>query len=74
MGLDPSEAAAIAQDYFRTADALTRLGWGISGYVYAIYHALAQHDIYYMDFRPSNVNLQGLPGLQEYDPSTSDEF
>jgi hypothetical protein len=28
--------------------------------VYAVYHSLAQRGIYYMDFRPSNLNLTGL--------------
>jgi hypothetical protein len=31
--------------------------------VYAIYNSLVQHGIYYMDFRPSNLKLDGLPGL-----------
>jgi hypothetical protein len=31
---------------------------------HAVYESLAQHDLYYMDFRPSNLNLRGLPGLQ----------
>jgi hypothetical protein len=26
----------------------------------AVYHSLAQRGIYYMDFRPSNLNLTGL--------------
>jgi hypothetical protein len=30
---------------------------------YAVHHSLAQHGLYYMDFRPSNMNLTGLPGL-----------
>jgi hypothetical protein len=34
MELDQKAAAEIAQRYFRTKQPLTRLGWGISGYVY----------------------------------------
>lgn len=35
---------------------------------YAVYNWLAQHGLYYMDFRPSNVKLDGLPGLLPFDP------
>lgn len=31
-------------------------------FVHEVYHALARHDIYYLDFRPSNLNLEGLRG------------
>jgi len=31
---------------------------------WAVYHALAKHGIYYVDLRPSNVNLTHLPGLE----------
>lgn len=41
--------------------------------IYDIYNSLAQHGLYYLDFRPSNVNLTGLPGLQPHDPSASDQ-
>jgi hypothetical protein len=34
MELDHAGALAIAQRYFDTTDTLTRLGWGISGFVY----------------------------------------
>lgn len=34
---------------------------------YAVYNSLARHHLYYVDFRPSNLNLTGLPGLQPYD-------
>lgn len=30
---------------------------------YAVYTSLSQHGMYYMDFRQSNLNLDGLPGL-----------
>lgn len=30
---------------------------------YSVYAALARHGIYYLDLRPSNLNLEGLPGL-----------
>ncbi|MBC8107990.1 MAG: serine/threonine protein kinase [Anaerolineae bacterium] len=29
--------------------------------IYAVYAALARHGIYYMDFRPSNINMTGHP-------------
>lgn len=34
MELDAKAAAEIAQKYFHTMAPLTRLGWGISGYVF----------------------------------------
>lgn len=34
---------------------------------YDVYHSLAKHGIYYMDFRPSNMKLDGLPGLLPHD-------
>ena len=34
--------------------------------VYAVYNTLSQHGIYYVDFRPSNLNLAGLPGLKPF--------
>jgi hypothetical protein len=139
MELDQKAAAEIAQRYFRTKQPLTRLGWGISGYVYlspdlqtvsnlygltspklrgyrtdlklirmdfvrapylldfagvrfippdfpadtmelwhagieenfaphtnivyAVYNTLSGHGLYYLDFRPSNLKLQGHPDL-----------
>ena len=36
--------------------------------IYGIYAALARHGIYYMDFRPSNVNMNGHPDAK---PSTN---
>ena len=33
-------------------------------FVYAVYHSLIRHGIYYMDFRPSNLKLDNLPGLE----------
>ena len=38
-----------------------------SSIIYAVYHSLSQHGMYYMDFRVSNVKLDGLSGLQPYD-------
>lgn len=35
--------------------------------VYGIYAALARHGIYYMDFRPSNLNLNGHPDAKPAD-------
>jgi hypothetical protein len=40
---------------------------------YSVYHALAKHGMYYMDFRPSNLNLTGLPGLEPMDQSSDDD-
>jgi hypothetical protein len=34
---------------------------------YAVYDSLAKMGIYYLDFKPSNMNLKGLPGLQPYE-------
>jgi hypothetical protein len=34
---------------------------------------LAQHGIYYMDCRPSNLNLNGLPGLEPTETADGDE-
>lgn len=31
--------------------------------VYDVYNTLARHGLYYMDFRPSNLKLDGLPNL-----------
>lgn len=41
--------------------------------VYDVYHSLAKHGLFYMDFRPSNLNMTGLPGSQPYDPTANDE-
>jgi hypothetical protein len=54
MSLDLAAAAKIAQDYLRTTAPLKPLGWGIGGFVYL--------------FRPSNLKLEGLPGLEAFDP------
>jgi hypothetical protein len=29
--------------------------------------------MYYVDFRPTNMKLDGLPELELYDPATSDD-
>lgn len=34
--------------------------------IYDVYHMLSRHGIWYMDFRPSNIKLEGLP---DYDPA-----
>jgi hypothetical protein len=34
--------------------------------IYDVYHLLSRHGIWYMDFRPSNIKLEGLP---DYDPT-----
>jgi len=34
-----------------------------------VYQSLAKHGIYYVDFRPSNLNLTGLPDAVPYPPS-----
>jgi len=39
---------------------------------YAVYRSLAQHGMYYMDFRPTNLKLEGLPGLEPFDPSADE--
>jgi hypothetical protein len=39
---------------------------------YAVYNTLAKHGLYYMDFRPTNLNLTGLPGLEPYDQADTD--
>jgi len=44
-----------------------------SAIIYAVYHALAKHGIYYLDFRPSNVNLTGLPGSRSMDVNDSEQ-
>jgi len=36
---------------------------------YAVYNTLAKHGLYYVDFRPSNLNLTGPPGLEPYNPA-----
>lgn len=41
--------------------------------VYAVYHALIRHGIYYLDFRPSNLNLAGHPGLKSNEPDENDD-
>lgn len=41
--------------------------------VYAVYHTLAQHGIYYLDFRQSNLKLEGLTGLSPDDEPDGDD-
>lgn len=37
--------------------------YGSNAYMaYAVYESLSKHGIYYLDFRPTNMKLDGLPG------------
>jgi hypothetical protein len=36
--------------------------------IYSVYNSLINYGIWYMDFRPSNINLKGLPGMLPDDP------
>jgi hypothetical protein len=40
---------------------------------HAVYESLARHGMYYLDFRPSNMKLDGLQGLEPYMPSAADD-
>ena len=39
---------------------------------YLVYESLTKHGIYYTDFRPSNLKLDGYPGLEPW-PAEDDE-
>lgn len=39
-----------------------------------VHDSLAKRGIYYMDFRPTNMKLDGYPGLEPLDPSAADEL
>jgi hypothetical protein len=41
--------------------------------IYDVYHILSRHGIWYMDFRPSNIRLEGLPDYDPVPDSDSDE-
>jgi hypothetical protein len=41
---------------------------------YDVYASLARHGMYYLDFRPSNLNLTGLPGLEPMEPPDFDDL
>ena len=41
---------------------------------YDVYRTLAGHGLYYVDFRPSNMNIEGLPGLLPHDPPTWEDL
>ena len=41
---------------------------------YAVYDSLKKHGIYYTDFRPSNMNVTGLPGLEPVESPDDDDF
>jgi hypothetical protein len=69
------------EEYFQNEDTLTdwhktiRFRYGSNASIaYAIHNALARHGIYYMDFRPSNLNLTGLADLEPPDQSEDDGF
>lgn len=40
---------------------------------YDVYNSLARHGIYYLDFRPSNMKLDGLPGLKPFPQANTDD-
>lgn len=40
---------------------------------YLVYEALAKRGLYYMDFRPTNLNVEGLPGAEPFKPSESED-
>ncbi|MCC7350260.1 MAG: hypothetical protein IT446_06795 [Phycisphaerales bacterium] len=40
--------------------------------VYDVYNSLMRHGLYYMDFRPSNLNLTNHPDLLPHNPSSLD--
>jgi hypothetical protein len=41
---------------------------------YAVYNSLAKHGMYYVDFRPSNLNTAGLPGLEPFEPGEEESW
>jgi len=41
---------------------------------YAAHHALTRYGMYYMDLRPSNVNLTGFPGVEADPPSEFEDL
>lgn len=41
---------------------------------YAVYDVLARHGIYYTDFRPSNMNVEGLPGTDPPDQGDAEDI
>jgi hypothetical protein len=41
---------------------------------YLVYESLARHGIFYLDFRKSNMLLDGLPGTVPFDENTDDDF
>ena len=40
---------------------------------YAVYNTLAGYGLYYVDIRPSNLNIEGLPELEPHDPGADDD-
>lgn len=42
--------------------------------VYAVYNSLKEHGLYYVDFRPTNLKLDGLPGLLPPNPEPDESF
>lgn len=74
-------AGVLLESPYRAFDAERLQHWhdSISGFfgpnahiAYAIYNTLSQYGLYYVDFRPSNLNLSGLPGLEPYDPNVEE--
>jgi hypothetical protein len=41
---------------------------------YSVYESLSKHGIYYMDFRITNMKLDGLPGIEPYTPPSIDDL
>ena len=44
---------------------IVELFGGNAQFVHEVYHALAAYELYYLDFRPSNLNLTGLRDLPD---------
>lgn len=42
--------------------------------VYAVYNSLSKYGLYYIDFRPSNLNITGLPGAEPVQSSGDEEM
>jgi hypothetical protein len=41
--------------------------------VYGVYDFLSRYGLYYMDFRETNLNLDGLPGIEPRRPADDDD-
>jgi hypothetical protein len=42
-------------------------------FAHMVHHSLARHGMYYVDFRPTNMKLDGHPDLQPFDASAADD-